>query len=469
MTDIKFGTDGWRALIAKDFTTENVARIATATAKWLIGKYRDPVAVIGHDTRFAGPLFAETVARVFAFHGIRVKMAPAFVSTPMVSLAVVQLKAQLGVVITASHNPAGYSGYKLKGAYGGPLLDKDLHSIERLVAASNDINLDLLRLNDFIAARKIEIVDLEKIYLDYLRQKFDLATISNSPFRFAFDAMYGAGQRVIKTLLPDVACLHCDENPTFAGIPPEPLHRNLSEFSEFIKQDGGIACGLAVDGDADRIALYDSEGNYIDSHHIILILTWYLARYKGLKGDIATGFSTTVKLDTLCNHLGLKVHRAKIGFKNLCEFILAGNILVAGEESGGITISTHIPERDGIFMGLTIWQFMVETGKSLRQIIDEIYEITGSFAFERNDLHIEPSLKQRIVENCQRQEFKAFGPYQVQRVETLDGFKFFFNDSEWVMIRPSGTEPVLRNYAESQTRESALHILEETWKTISQV
>jgi phosphomannomutase len=471
MNKIKFGTDGWRALIAEDFTVENVARVSRASALWLSNHFKDEEhkVVVGYDCRFGGKMFAETVARVFAHAGIKVFLSNDFVSTPMVSLGILKLNAQLGVVITASHNPPEYNGFKLKAKYGGPLLDIALKNIEDMIPPSNEIHLDSLIFNEYVNKGLIEYADLEEMYIDHVKQSFDLNAIGNSGFWFAFDAMYGSGQKVLEKILPETKLLHCERDVMFGGIPPEPLLKNLQEFASFIKKDKEIDCGLAIDGDADRIALFDKYGNYIDSHHTILLLIHYLHHYKKLSGVVVTGFSSTVKVEKLCNYYGLQVRRVKIGFKDICKVMLEENVLVGGEESGGIAVSSHIPERDGIWMGLLIWQFMTETGKSLDELIDEVYEITGKFAFERSDLRLNNELKSKIIEYCQDGKFSQFGDYKVRNVETLDGFKYFFNDSEWVMIRPSGTEPLLRTYAEAETKEKCREILQSCYDTIMNI
>lgn len=466
MVKIKFGTDGWRAVIAKEFTVDNVARVAIATANWLNNNYKNPSVVIGNDFRFAGELFSETVAKVLANNGIKVYLSNKKVSTPAISLAIKKLNASLGVVITASHNPPSYNGYKLKGEHGGPLLEEDIKNVESLIPDKNDFFLDDINFDKLISDKKIILTDIEEIYVKHVFENFDIEKIKNSKFKFAFDAMYGAGQDIMKKILPDIDLLHCENNPTFKGIPPEPLHKNLQEFSNYIKNSGNISCGLAVDGDADRIALYDSKGNYIDSHHIILILIYYLHKFKNQTGKVVTGFSSTVKVEKLCSHFNIDVQRVHIGFKDICSVMLKEKVLVGGEESGGIAISSHLPERDGIWMGLTIWQFMIETGKSIEQIINEIYAITGEFAYERSDLHINDDLKQKIIKNCKENKYKNFENYKVKTVDDFDGYKYFFNDNEWLMIRPSGTEPVLRTYAESRTKKEALDILEKCKKTI---
>lgn len=464
---IKFGTDGWRAIIAKDFTVENVARVAQGTANWLLKQNSpNPSVVVGHDCRFAGELFAETTAKVLAANKIKVFLADTFVSTPMISLGTLHYKSNLGVVITASHNPPEYNGYKLKGSYGGPLLEAQIHEVEDLIPETNVHDLDKVTLQEFIEQGLVEWVDLETFYCNYLEEKFDLDAIRNSHLEFAFDAMYGSGQNVMRRLFPDITLLHCQRQPLFDGIAPEPLHRNLLEFSEMIKLAEDIDCGLAVDGDADRIALYDHQGNYVDSHHTMLLLIHYLYKYKNLRGKVATGFSSTVKIEKLCQIYELPLEIVQIGFKHICGLMLQEDILMGGEESGGIAVTGHIPERDGIYNGLIIWEAMVKTGKSLRQLIEEIYKLTGGFAFERKDLKLTQQDKERIVKNCQENAYTAFGPYKVERVETLDGFKYYFNDHEWLMIRPSGTEPVMRTYAESSTQEKAFDILQHGYDTI---
>ncbi len=459
MSQIKFGTDGWRAIIAKEFTVDNVARVAQATASWLIATNKNKAVVIGHDCRFAGELFAATTAKVMASNGIKVFLAKGFVSTPMVSLGALKYTAGAGVIITASHNPPAYNGFKLKGGYGGPLLEEDVAEVEKYIPEKNTIDLDSISLESLVSKGQLEYVALESLYCETLEKSFDIKAIQNSKFNLAYDAMYGSGQNVIKRLLPDITLLHCEEDPLFGGIPPEPIHRNLQEFSKLLKQNGSIHCGLVTDGDADRIGLYDGEGNFVDSHHILLLLIHYLHKYKGMTGKVCTGFSSSVKIGALCKHYGLELEIVKIGFKHICGIMLKEDVLVGGEESGGIAVKGHIPERDGIWNGMLIFEAMVKTGKTLRELIDEIYSITGSFAFERVDLSIPKALKQQIIADCKSNKYSSFGKYKVARVETLDGFKYYFNDSEWLMIRPSGTEPVLRTYAESHTREEALEIL----------
>jgi phosphomannomutase len=468
MTSIKFGTDGWRAIIGKDYTVENVARVAEATAQWLLKTNSKPSVVIGHDPRFGGELFAETTTRVMGSHGIKVFLAKGFVSTPMVSLGTLRKKATLGIVITASHNPPSYNGFKLKGSYGGPLLPEKIEEIETLIPAHAPRDFENINLKDLEAKELLEYVDLETMYCEHVEANFDLDMIRNSGLRVAYDAMFGAGQNVIRRLLPKGLLFHCDYNPSFKGQAPEPIHKNLRDLSSFIKRSKKVDLGIATDGDADRIGLYDKEGNFIDSHHIILLLIKYLTEQKGMSGKVVTAFSVSPKIGKMCAHFNLKQEITKIGFKHIAGIMVNDDVLLGGEESGGIAIKGHIPERDGVWIGLTILEYMAKTKQSLQQLIAEVYKIVGPFAFERADLHLHEEIKNRIVANCEQNRYTSFGDYKIQRTENIDGYKYFFNDDEWVMIRASGTEPVLRNYAQSHSQQTAFLILKAAEQTLMQ-
>ena len=463
MAKIKFGTDGWRAIIAKEFTVDNVARVTLGAVEWLKQNTASPSVVVGHDCRFGGEMFAETAAKVFANEGIKVFLAKGPVSTPMVSLGTLENKATLGVVLTASHNPPSYNGYKLKGHFGGPLLPQQIQEVEDLIPDTNAVDVDKLTIADFVQSGTITYIDLETMYVEHVEANFDMEAIRNADMNFAYDAMFGSGQDVMRRLLPDIDFLHCEHNPGFNGVAPEPIHRNLEEFSEMIKMaEGEIDCGLATDGDADRIGLYDSKGEYFDSHHIILLLIKYLVEEKKFSGKVVNAFSVSPKIKKMCDHFGLEYQVVQIGFKHIAGIMVEEDVLLGGEESGGIAIKGHIPERDGIWMGLTIWEYMVKSGKSLEELIQDVYELVGEFKFERIDLHLKEEEKQNIIQNCKSGNYSKFGDLEVRKVETIDGFKYYFDNDEWVMIRPSGTEPVLRTYAESATTEGAFKILEKT-------
>ena len=468
MNKIKFGTDGWRAIIAEEFTVENVKRVAYATALWLRKHYQEPSAVVGNDCRFAGKLFADTTACVLASQGIKVyRSENTFVSTPMVSLGTVKLQADAGIILTASHNPAEYNGYKIKASYGGPATPAMIDEVEALIP--DTINIQLKSVDEYSKEGLISFVDLESMYCDEIEANFDMEAIRNCGMNWAYDAMYGAGQNVMRRILPNATLLHCEHNPGFDGQAPEPIHRNLTEFSDVIKlSEGEIASGLATDGDADRIGLYDENGDFVDSHHILLILIHYMSKVKNQQGEVYTTFSCTNKIQKLCDAYGINNTITKIGFKYICDLMVNSGkpFLTGGEESGGIAIAGHIPERDGIWMGLTIWECMAKTGKSLTELIEEIYSLVGTFAFERYDLHLTEELKQTIIQKCENRAFTQFDSYKVIKTEDIDGFKFHFDENSWVMIRPSGTEPVLRVYSEAPTSADAFAILDATKSTL---
>jgi phosphomannomutase len=464
MNPIKFGTDGWRAIIADDFTVENVKRVSTATLQWMKNEQKDKPVVIGYDCRFGGKLFAETAARVMAAGGVKVLISPGFVSTPMISLAAKQLQAGCGIIITASHNPPAYNGFKLKGGYGGPALPEVIDQVENLIPA--EYIGELPEFETLETAGKIEYFDMEQFYYDHAERSFDMKAIRESGLNIAYDAMFGAGQKIVKRLLPKAITLHAEPNPGFNGQAPEPIMKNLKPFVHLISELGDVDFAFATDGDADRIGVFDRTGNFIDSHHIILMLTQYLHKYKGMTGDIVNSFSCTSRISKMTEEYGLKNQVTKIGFKYICGHMITDDVLVGGEESGGIAVKNHIPERDGVWIALTLIEFMVKSGKTMEDLIEEIYAITGPFALERYDLHISEKEKERIISALKKGQYKEFGPYKVEKTEDLDGYKFHLGGGRWVMVRPSGTEPVLRVYAEAGDYEEAVKILDAAKETL---
>jgi phosphomannomutase len=461
---IKFGTDGWRAIIAQDFTVYNVARVSQGLADWLLKRGAEPKVVVGHDCRFGGELFCETVTKVLCSNGIKVFLAKGFVSTPMISFGVLELKAQQGVVITASHNPPSYNGYKLKGAHGGPSNPDDIAAVEALIP--EEVNIPIESLAHWESKGLVEYVNLEDMYVDYLHTKFDFKALTGSPFKMAYDAMYGAGQNVIRRALPGAVLLHCEENPGFKGQAPEPLDKNLQELAKTIRTTPELKIGLATDGDADRIGLYDEDGNFVDAHHIILLLVHYLHKYKGMNGKVAIAFSTTDRVKKMCEAYGLPVEVTPIGFKYISEIMTREDVLVGGEESGGIAVKGHIPERDGIYDGLVLYEYMSKSGKTLKELCQEVYDVVGTFFYERNDMHIDNDKKNAIIKKAQEDGYPAFGKYTFNRRETIDGVKYHLDNGGWMMLRASGTEPLLRIYAEGNSKEETHDILEEVKKTI---
>ncbi len=463
MSDIKFGTDGWRAIIADEYTVKNVTRVAEATAIFMEERAMQKV-VIGYDCRFGGKMFAETAARVFGNHQLEVIMGDHVATTPMVSLAVRKFNADMGVVITASHNPPSYNGYKLKSAYGGPSIPDDITAVEDHIP--DKPMKDLIPLAEMEKKELLTYIDLEDLYYDHVMASFDVEAMRNASFGVGYDAMYGAGYLVFPRILPAAKTLHCDYNPSFYGQAPEPIDRNLKPFSDMIKGDPQIQIGIANDGDADRIGMFDDQGEFVDSHHILLLLLYYLHKHKGMTGKVVVTFSVTDKMVQLANKFGLPVEVTKIGFKYIAEIMTKEDVLVGGEESGGLAVKGHIPERDGIWVGLLILEFMAKTGNTLRQLIQLVYDEVGTFAFDRDDLHITQQQKEDVLDKCHADSFTTFGPHNIERTEKLDGFKYYLSNGTWVMIRPSGTEPVLRVYCEAADKQTARATLDEVRKVL---
>lgn len=460
---IKFGTDGWRAIIADDYTVANVKRVSEATARWMLQGGKSSL-VLGFDCRFGGELFSRVAAEVFTHFGIKVYTSKTFVSTPMVSLGVVRLKADMGVVITASHNPPSYNGYKLKSSFGGPTLPEDIALVERMIPDSPLGALDPL--SQRLAEGLLEYIDLEQMYIDEVEQHFDLAAIRDSNVKLAYDAMYGAGQNVIPRLFPNAQLLHCDDDPSFKGQAPEPIARNLGELSSLLANDPSLTLGLANDGDADRIGLMDEHGAFVDSHHILCLLLYYLREIKGMDGKVVVTFSVTDKMKKLAEHYGLDFEVTKIGFKYIAEIMTQEDILVGGEESGGLAVKGFIPERDGIWIALMVMEFMAKSGKGINELIEDIYERVGRFSLDRDDLHIDNASKEAIIQRCKDGSITHIGNRAVIKTETTDGYKYYLSDDDWVMIRPSGTEPVLRVYSQGTTAAEARQILDHTHATL---
>lgn len=458
MSKIKFGTDGWRAIIAKEFTVDNVSRVAEGTALWMKER-NETLAIIGYDCRFGSEMFAETTARVLGAHGIKVLFPKGFTATPVISFGVVHFNAGLGVVITASHNPPLYNGYKLKSKLGGPMFSENVTEVEALIPAQAMTAIPSIQ--ELESKGLIEYPDLESIYIDHIRANFDMDLINNAGFNIAYDAMYGSGKGTMAKLLPNAALLHCEDNPGFNGIPPEPIHRNMHEFSKFIKNNPHIHVGVANDGDADRLGMYDEDGNFVDAHHLLLLLLMYMHEFRKESGKVVVSFAVTDKMQHLAERYGHEIVYTKIGFKHICGYMIEEKVIVGGEEAGGFAVAGHIPERDGIWTAMVVLEYMAKTGKSLKQLVADIYNLVGSFAYDRDDLHISNELKHSITKRLAEDPYTHFGEYTVQEILTIDGFKFMLDKGAWIMIRPSGTEPVLRVYAQAETPEKVRKLLDD--------
>jgi phosphomannomutase len=454
---IRFGTDGWRAVIADGYTFANLERVAQATADWLHADYGEtPSVVVGHDTRFLSRRFAQHVARVLAHAGMRVTLSSGFVSTPAVSWATEAMEQDAGIVITASHNPPEYNGYKIKAHFGGPAPPEMVASVEEAVRHVAPRSEPLPTLEALLEQRAIRVTDVKTAYLAALRARLDIDAITEAGLRVAHDAMFGSGQGLVAALLGEenVVRVHHDHNPGFHGVAPEPIAERLGELSATVLQEN-CAAGIANDGDADRIGMVDETGRYVSSHRLLALLAKYLHEERGLQGTIVKTFSTTHMLDKMADRYGLPLETTPIGFKYIAPKIAEGGVLVGGEESGGIAATGHIPERDGIYIGLLIAEMMVKRGMALSELVDEVLEDFGPHHTYRDDLHISEDAKRAALARLDDAGgLDAIAGETVREVQTLDGFKHL-TETGWLLVRPSGTEPVLRVYSEAETPEQA--------------
>lgn len=451
---IKFGTDGWRAVIADDFTFANLERVALATARYFRGhrKIRNGV-VIGYDARFMSREFAEKVAEVMANAGVPVKLADSMVSTPMISLLTRLENAAGGIVITASHNPAKWNGFKIKGDFGGPAHPEMIARVEKELAKVLHLKRvppRRLSLAALQAKKKIVPISMRQRYLDDLALKIDLGKIRSSGVKILYDAMHGAGQGVLPQVVPGVTQMRENYNPSFGGVNPEPLAQNLQALMQRVREEG-FDIGIATDGDADRIGAVDEKGNFVDSHRIFALLLKYLVEQKGLRGEVVKTLSVTQMIDTQCRRYGLTMHETPVGFKYICRLMTERDILIGGEESGGLGVKIHIPERDGIFLGLLLCEAMAVRGKSLGGLVQELIDELGPHEFRRVDLRVTEKEKAALMKRFAG-AVKEIGGHPVIGRKDVDGHKLFV-DGGWLLLRASGTEPLIRIYAEGDSLE----------------
>ena len=448
---IKFGTDGWRGVIARDFTFDNLSQVAQATMDYLNREgLGDKLLVIGYDRRFLSRDFARRVAEVAAGNGIHVCLTDGYAPTPAVSWAVHELGAGAGVMITASHNPSEYNGFKIKESYGGSARPSTTKILEEIVAYNVANGRRVVECSFEEGQRKglIQLFDPCESYFHQINRYVDLNLIAKSDIAAVVDPMYGAGSGFIPRLLNGVAEIHNSENPSFGGLPPEPIGDNLKELATLVKS-GKYRVGLALDGDADRIGAVDETGEFFSSHCIFTVILRHLIEHKKLRGGVVKTVSTTRMIDLLADKYGLQLFETPIGFKHICELMLEKDILMGGEESGGLGVRGHIPERDGILMGLLLLEAMAVSGKGLRQMLNETMAEIGHFSYRRIDRRIEDGAKEELITRLKTQPPVEIDGRRVTGTNFSDGFKFMFENGDWLLIRPSGTEPVIRLYSEA--------------------
>ena len=455
---IKFGTDGWRAVIADEYTFDNLRKISKATA---IAFQKHPKIkngiVIGYDTRFLSGEFAECAAEVFANHGIKVYLTDSFVTTPTVSLLSRDKNLAYGVMITSSHNPPKYNGYKLKDEFGGSMGTVNLTVIETELKNSGNYEYGNADLSELSKKGDIEYIAAREYYIKTLSEKIDTGVIRNSGIKIIYDAMYGSGQGMMDSLI-DLKVLHGDINPGFGGTSPEPVSKNLSEISSEMKT-GNYDIGIVTDGDADRIAILDENGNFVDAQKTFALLLKYLVEYKKMTGEVVRGFSSSGLIKDICAKYGLKLHTVPIGFKYISELMIKKDVLIGAEESGGIGLKHHLPERDGIFNGMMFCEMLAVRKKKLSELIAEIENEYGKYYYKRIDQHLSGNdQKQELINQARKLEEVA--GLKVISKDELDGCKLIFENG-WLLVRASGTEPLLRLYTETFGVNKTEEILED--------
>ncbi len=464
---IKFGTDGWRDVIAENYTFENVHRVARGTALYFKKHPKaDAGVIVGYDGRFLGREFAELTARVLASEGVKAFIAKTVVSTPATSLAIVKKKLAGGVMITASHNPAQYNGFKIKGDYGGSALPEAIDEIERVTnSAENtrkiaeDRNANSLpSFADFSKQNKIEEIDAKAIYIKELAKLVKLDRIKRAKLRVAYDPMYGAGVGNLELLLPNATILHNVWNPGFGHTRPEPLPDTTRELAKYIVENR-LDIGLVTDGDADRIGAVDERGEFFSSQMILCLLLQYLVKVRKESGLVVVSQSVTSMVDQMGAKYGLEVVRTPVGFKYITDYMLKGGVLIGGEESGGIGIpSLHIPERDGLFNGLLLCEICAHAKKPLSEMVADLETEFGPHKYDRYDFHTTDEKKQQVLARA-KAGFSEIAGFKVLNTITMDGYKFELSKGAWFMLRASGTEPLLRYYAEAPTMAMVKRIL----------
>ncbi len=463
---IKFGTDGWRGIIAEDFTFANVRYCAQSVADHLRDKQTASRGmVVGYDTRFASERFAAAVAEVFAANGITTHLCTQATPTPIVSYGVTDRKAAGAVIITASHNPGQWNGFKIKSPDGSSAptqVEADIES--RLPQIMAQDNVKRLPLEEGLSKGIIQYHDPTPAYFEHIARLVDLENLREPGLKITVDSMFGAGsgffRRVLQGGKTEVIEINGERNPIFPGIQPEPIARHLTKLSATIRENGS-AVGLATDGDADRIGVVDEKGNPLTPLQIFALLALYLFEVRGERGPIVKTLTTTSMLDKMGKIYNVPVYETKVGFKYVAPIMMAQNALIGGEESSGFGFRGHIPERDGILAGLYFLDLMNKMGKSPSQLIEYLYSKVGPHYYHRVDLEFPPADREKIIGRIAGKTPSEIAGTKVVKVNTVDGFHLSLADGSWLLMRFSGTEPILRIYAEAASLDRAKSLIAE--------
>jgi len=469
---IKFGTDGWRGIIAEDFTFDNVRICAQAIAEYLKQNGLDKQSlVIGYDTRFASEDFAAAAAEVLAGNDIRVHLCLKPAPTPVVSFTVPATKSAGAIVITASHNPGSWNGFKYKSQDGASAPDEVTSQIERNIAylTRRRGGVKKLALDKALKKGVVDYLDPAPAYFEHISHFVDIEELRRQKLNIIVDPMYGAGIGYFKTVLQDgnlrITEINAERNPSFPQIQPEPIAKNLTKLSRLVVERKADV-GLATDGDADRIGIVDEKGQFLTQHQVFALLCLYLLEVRGERGAMIRTLTSTMMLSRLGKLFDVPVYETPVGFKYVAPLMMKKNAIIGGEESGGYGFRGHVPERDGILAGLYFLDFMVKTGKTPSQLLDYLYSKVGPHYYDRRDFHISAAKRQTILHRLSSSSPDTIAGSKVAKVDTTDGFRFFLGDESWLLIRFSGTEPLVRIYSESESLERARELLDEGKKLI---
>ena len=461
---IKFGTDGWRGIIADDFTGANVRLVAEAIVNYF---KRDavpgePLVFIGYDNRSQSEYFGLEAAKVVAASGMKAVLSDGSCSSPAISYHAHKANAKGGIMVTASHNPPQFNGLKIKMGYGGSARPSDVAEVEHELAALLDAGTLSVDVPADVAS-KVERRDLRPAYFDGLRAMVDMEKIAAGGYSVVSDPMHGSGSGYLRDILrgagAKVTEIRGDRNPVFGGINPEPIMQNMKALQDAVLSLSADA-GLCVDGDADRVGAMDADGNFVDSHRIFAILLRHLYEDKGKRGSVVKTVSTTTLIDKLCAKYGLPLHVVPIGFKNIADWMLKEDVLIGGEESGGIGTQGFIPERDGPLNCLLLMEAMATRKKRLEELIAELMAEFGPHEYSRTDLRPEATKMADIIKSLSEDNPADVAGFTVNKIDRLDGTKFFFDQDAWLLLRASGTEPVVRVYAEAASQETVQALIE---------
>jgi len=473
---IKFGTDGWRGIIAEDFTFDNVRICAQAVAEYLKQAGLDKQSlVIGYDTRFASEDFAAAAAEVIAGNDIRVHLCLKPTPTPVVSFTVPATKSAGAIVITASHNPGSWNGFKYKSQDGASAPGEVTSQIEGNIASltlkgkEQGRGVKRLALDKALKKGAVDYLDLAPAYFNHLGHFVDIEGLLRQKLNIIVDPMYGAGIGYFKTALQNghlkITEINAERNPSFPQIQPEPIAKNLTKLSRLVVGQKADV-GLATDGDADRIGILDEKGQFLTQHQVFALLCLYLLEVRGERGAMVRTLTSTMMISRLGKLFDVAVYETPVGFKYVAPLMMERNAIIGGEESGGYGFRGHVPERDAILAGLYFLDFMVKTGKTPSQLLDYLYSKVGPHYYDRRDFHISAAKRQTILHRLGSSSPDAIASTKVTRVDTTDGFRFFLGDDSWLLIRFSGTEPLVRIYSEAESLERAEALLDEGKKLI---